>query len=240
MLVIFDCDGVLVDSEVLAAEILSECFQAEGLNRSFDDVIETYRGKSVPDCVVIATQELSELASWQPLSASEKVARGEAFWQDMQTKTLAACETRLKAIPNVKAVLDGLVARNINRCVASNGKHEKMQVTLPLTGLLDYFGNKIFSYEDVRVGKPAPDLFLHAAKTMGAEPSETLVIEDSLTGIRAALAAGMKPFAYCPNDHYGHTNPLLPDVKALGVEYFTDMNQLLALIDREAARIGTH
>lgn len=238
MLVIFDCDGVLVDSEILSAEVLLECFKSEGLARSFDDVLETYRGKSVPDCVLVATQELATLPSWQGFSDVEITARGTEFWHQMQAKTLDACATRLRAIPNVKHVLDGLVERGIDICVASNGKHEKMQVTLPLTGLLDYFGTRIFSYEDVRVGKPAPDLFLYAAKTLGATPTQTLVIEDSLTGIRAALAANMKPFAYCPADHNGQANPLLPEVISLGVEHFTDMAQLLSLIDREAVRIG--
>lgn len=238
MLVIFDCDGVLVDSEILSAEVLSECFIREGLSRSPADVLETYRGKSVPDCVLVATQELSQLPHWKDCSDAELHRRGEAFWEDMQSQTLEACHTRLTAIDGVEDVLKGLVARGIPRCVASNGKHEKMQVTLPLTGLLGYFGDRIFSYEDVRVGKPAPDLFLHAAKTLGDKPSTSFVIEDSLTGMRAALAAGMKPFAYCPPSANGVDNPLLAAVKALEVEHFTCMSQLLALLDREAARIG--
>lgn len=238
MLVIFDCDGVLVDSEVLSAEVLAEAFTREGLPKTLAQVLETYRGKSVPDCVAYATQELAQLPSWQGLDEAAIRARGTAFWHVMQADTIAACYTRLQPIPHIKTVLDGLVARDIKRCVASNGKHEKMQITLPLTGLLDYFGTDIFSYEDVRVGKPAPDLFLHAAASMGVTPDATLVIEDSLTGMRAALAAGMKPFAYCPPQADGTPNVLLDAVSDLGVEVFSDMRELLALIDREAARIS--
>lgn len=232
MLVIFDCDGVLVDSETLSARVLSDCLRAEGFDASAHQVIETYRGKSVPDCVVIVTRELSTLAHWQGLSPEQQNQKGAAFWRDMQLKTLEACKRELTAIEGVEAVLSGLQARGINFCVASNGKHEKMAVTLVKTGLMSYFAGHIFSFEDVVRGKPAPDLFLYAAKTMGAAPAQTLVIEDSLTGLEAALAAGMKPFAYCPPEADGSENLLLPQVRAMGVTHFETMAELLALVDQ--------
>ncbi len=230
MLVIFDCDGVLVDSETLSAEVLSRCFIAEGLPRSAQAVIETYRGKSVPDCVVIATEELSQLPSWQALSEGERQTRGAEFWRHMQLETLEACKRELEPIPHVEPVLQALQNKQVPFCVASNGKHEKMAVTLVKTGLMDYFVGNIFSFEDVVRGKPAPDLFLHAAKTMGVAASSAIVVEDSLTGIQAALAAGMRPLAYCPPEADGHDNVLLPQVRALGVEHFTSMTQLSGLI----------
>jgi HAD superfamily hydrolase (TIGR01509 family) len=232
MLVIFDCDGVLVDSEVLSAQVLSECFQDEGLAVTAHDVVETYRGKSVPDCVAIATRELATLPSWQGLSLDELTSRTAVFWSNMQSKTLEACRERLQPIPGVEAVLQSLQKRGVPFAVGSNGKHEKMAITLDITGLLPYVKGRIFSYEDVARGKPAPDLFLYAAKTLGVDPSETLVVEDSLTGIQAALAAGMRPLAFCPPEIDGSDNVLLPQIRSLGVEYFTRMDQLLGLIFR--------
>lgn len=234
MLVIFDCDGVLVDSEVLAAQVLSECFQEAGRDVTADDVIEAYRGKSVPACVAIAARELAQLPAWQGLQETEIQERAAVFWRNMQLRTLAACRERLQAIPGVENVLKGLQQSGIPFAVGSNGKHEKMAITLEITGLLSYVKGRVFSYEDVARGKPAPDLFLFAAKTLGADPAKTLVVEDSLTGIQAALAAGMFPLAFCPPEINGHENTLLPQVRALGVDYFTDMNQLLDLIHHQA------
>ncbi len=230
MLVIFDCDGVLVDSETLSAEVLSRCFIAEGLPRTAHQVIETYRGKSVPDCVAIATAELAPLEAWQGLSQVQQQARGAAFWRHMQLETLEACKRELEPIPGVETVLNILQDKQIPFCVASNGKHEKMAVTLVKTGLMPYFTGKIFSFEDVARGKPAPDLFLFAAKTLGQDPAAAVVVEDSLTGIHAALAAGMRPLAFCPQEADGGDNVLLPQVRALGVEHFDAMTQLPGLI----------
>lgn len=230
MLVIFDCDGVLVDSETLSAEVLSRCFMAEGLARTAQDVIETYRGKSVPDCVAIATRELAQLPAWQNMSEAEQQTRGAEFWRHMQLETLEACKRELEPIEGVEAVLKKLQSRAIPFCVASNGKHEKMAVTLVKTGLMPYVAGNIFSFEDVARGKPAPDLFLHAAKTLGVAPAQTLVVEDSLTGIQAALAAGMRPLAFCPPEADSRANILLPQVQALGVEHFESMAQLPALL----------
>jgi len=230
MLVIFDCDGVLVDSENLSAEVLARCFAAEGLARTAQQVVETYRGKSVPDCVELATCELAQLPVWAQLSPAEQQARGAEFWRHMQLETLAACERELEPIAGVEAVLQLLQARVIPFCVASNGKHEKMAVTLVKTGLMPYFKGRIFSFEDVARGKPAPDLFLHAARTLGVEPAQTLVVEDSMTGIQAALAAGMRPLAFCPPAADGSANPLLPQMRALGVPHFQAMADLPSLI----------
>lgn len=230
MLVIFDCDGVLVDSEILSAEVLAESFRDAGREVSREHLLATYRGKSVPDCVAIATRELAQLPQNQHLSSEEKNALGAAFWRAMQLQTLEACKTRLRAIPGVQQVLQGLQAAAIPFCVASNGKHEKMAVTLAVTGLLPFVEERVFSFEEVARGKPAPDLFLHAAHTLGAAPAATFVVEDSITGVQAALAAGMTPLAYCPAEHDGSANHLLPQAEALGVTHFSHMEQLLPLL----------
>lgn len=230
MLVIFDCDGVLVDSEIVSAQVTSDCLKEHGIELSADYFLETYRGKSVPDCILMITDELSVLPEWTPLSDAERADRGAQFWRKVQLQTLEMCKQKLEPVKGVMAVLDYLRDQQIPFCVASNGKHEKMQVTLAVTGILPYVQDRIFSFEDVTRGKPAPDLFLHAAKIMGIEPTKAVVVEDSLTGIRAAVAAGMRPLGYCPPNANGTDNILLPEMRALGAEVFFSMDDLIPLI----------
>jgi HAD superfamily hydrolase (TIGR01509 family) len=230
MLVIFDCDGVLVDSENLDSEVLVECFAAEGVRITEHEIDVRFRGKSVPDCVQLSKEMLCELASWKIKSAEVQQADTEIFWRKKQLRCLEVYEEKLQPIPGVAKVIELLKEKQISICVASNGKHEKMAITLAKTNLAQYFDKNIFSYEDVKQGKPAPDLFLHAAKTMGVAPENTVVVEDSLSGINAALAAGMKPFAYCPPQENGDDYYLLPKIKEMNVTWFTNMNQLPGLL----------
>jgi len=230
MLVIFDCDGVLVDSENLDSEVLVHCFAVEGIQITEREIDERFRGKSVPDCVQLSKDLLCELPSWKGKSTAEQQAGTEIFWRKKQLRCLQVYQEKLQPIPGVTDVIEALKQKQIPICVASNGKHEKMAVTLAKTNIAHYFGNNIFSFEDVKQGKPAPDLFLHAAKTMGIAPENTVVVEDSLSGIKAALAAGMKPFAYCPPQANGDDYYLLPKIKEMNVVWFTDMNQLLGLL----------
>lgn len=230
MLVIFDCDGVLVDSESLDSEVLVECFAEEGIAITEHDIDLRFRGKSVPDCVQLAKTILGESVLWINKTEDEKETDTAIFWRKKQLRCLEVYQQKLQAIPGVVDVIKQLTEKQILICVASNGKHEKMAITLAKTGLLDFFGKNIFSFEDVKQGKPAPDLFLHAAKTMGISPENTVVIEDSLSGIRAALAAGMKPFAYCAPQANGDEYYLLPQIKEMNVEWFTNMKQLPELL----------
>jgi HAD superfamily hydrolase (TIGR01509 family) len=231
MLVIFDCDGVLVDSEILSAQVFSECLAEQyGLHVSEHYSLEAYRGKSVADCINMITDELTAKLGWQDLPKEERDERGKNFWRHVQLQTLVACEDRLLPVAGVESVLKQLQAEKIPFCVASNGKHEKMAVTLVKTNLLQYVEGHVFSFEDVLRGKPAPDLFLHAAKTMGVPAAEAIVVEDSLTGVIAAKAAGMRPLAYCPPEHDGKPNALLQPMRELGAEIFFHMNELLPLI----------
>lgn len=231
MLVIFDCDGVLVDSEILSAQVFSECLaERYDIHVSPYYSLEAYRGKSVPDCISMITDELTEKLHWQDIPQAERDERGRAFWRHVQLQTLVACDDRLFPVAGVEAVLQSLQAQKIPFCVASNGKHEKMAVTLVKTNLLHYVEGKVFSFEDVARGKPAPDLFLHAAKIMNVPAVETIVVEDSLTGVIAAKAAGMRALAYCPPDESGKPNSLIEPMRELGAECFAHMNELMSLI----------
>lgn len=236
MLVIFDCDGVLVDSEILSAQVFSECLaERYGIEVSKTYSLETYRGKSVADCIQMITDELTEWLSWQELTESERNERGFAFWRYVQLQTLVACENRLDPVAGIPELLHWLQAQHIPFCVASNGKHEKMNVTLAKTGLMPFVEGHVFSFEDVTRGKPAPDLFLHAAKTMGVPAVESVVIEDSLTGVIAANAAGMQAFAYCPDNEDGSANTLVEEFTALGAIVFKAMSSLPALLLKQLA-----
>lgn len=231
MLVIFDCDGVLVDSEILSAQVFSECLaERYGIHVSSHYSLESYRGKSVPDCIRMITDELTEKLNWHHVPQAERDERGRAFWRHVQLQTLVACDDRLFAVTGVEPVLKELREKRIPFCVASNGKHEKMAVTLVKTNLMHYVEGNIFSFEDVARGKPAPDLFLYAAKTMNVAPAETIVVEDSMTGVIAAKAAGMRALAYCPPDEIGKPNSLLGQMRELGAECFAHMDELIPLI----------
>lgn len=231
MLVIFDCDGVLVDSEILSAQVFSECLaERYGIHVSPHYSLESYRGKSVTDCISMITDELTEKLNWQDIPQAERDEHGRAFWRHVQLQTLVACDDRLFAVAGVEVVLQSLHSQNIPFCVASNGRHEKMAVTLVKTNLMHYVDGNIFSFEDVARGKPAPDLFLYAAKTMNIPAAETIVVEDSLTGVVAAKAAGMRALAYCPPDEEGNPNSLINKMRELGAECFAHMNELIPLI----------
>jgi HAD superfamily hydrolase (TIGR01509 family) len=230
MLVIFDCDGVLVDSEIISAQVSSDCLKEVGVNLSTNYILETYRGKSVADCISMITEELSKLAPWENFSAEEKAERGAQFWRRVQLQTLVVCEKELEPVKGVMDVLDSLKEKQIPFCVASNGKHEKMRMTLAKTNIMPYVQGRVFSFEDVTRGKPAPDLFLHAAATINIPAEQAIVVEDSLTGIQAAVAAGMRPLGYCPPNADGSDNVLLPSMRALGAEVFFAMDELIPLI----------
>ncbi len=230
MLVIFDCDGVLVDSEIISAQVTSDCLKEIGIEISAEYFLETYRGKSVADCIRMITEELSQQESWKSLTNEQKAQQGASFWRQVQLQTLVVCEQQLEPIKGIMPVLDYLRDQQIPFCVASNGKHEKMRMTLAKTGIMPYVQGRVFSFEDVTRGKPAPDLFLHAAKTLNVTPTQSIVVEDSLTGIQAALAAGMRPLGYCPPNANGSDNILLAEMRRLGAEVFFSMDELIPLI----------
>jgi HAD superfamily hydrolase (TIGR01509 family) len=206
-LVIFDCDGVLVDSERLSHEVLQQMLAERGVTIGFDDVVQRFIGTSLPTCLARVADLLGG-----PLPAD--------FQARFAQRTRDAFAAGLTVVPGVEAVLDGLA---LPYCVASNGNRAKVEFTLGHTGLRSRFEGRIFTADDVLHPKPAPDLFLHAARRLGADPARTTVVEDTPTGITAARAAGMRTIGFAAMtpaarlqdagaDHVAHT---MGDVQAL-------------------------
>lgn len=212
-LVIFDCDGVLVDSERLIVKVEAQICRERGWDLTEDDVIREFVGLS--DAAMRA--RLSELVG-------EELAEGwDAEYAD-RYRTALACD--LEAVSGVADAIDAIEAAGLATCVASSGSHEKMALTLGKTGLFDRFSGRIFSATDPEVadGKPAPDLFLHAASRLGVDPGRCAVVEDSPFGLAAALAAGMTPFGFA-----GSVIPV--ERLALdGVTVFKSMTDLPSLV----------
>jgi HAD superfamily hydrolase (TIGR01509 family) len=179
-LVIFDCDGVLVDSERLSHEVLVQMLAEFGVHLGFDEAVRQFMGRSTAG----AMARVGELLG--PAMPQDFLAR-------FSQRSRQAFEAGLTAVPGIEALLDAL---RCPFCVASNGNPAKVAFTLGHTGLLPRFAGRIFTAEDVAHPKPAPDLFLHAARTLGARPAQTTVVEDTATGIRAAKAAGMRAIGY--------------------------------------------
>ncbi len=182
-LVIFDCDGVLVDSEPISNRILAARLTALGVPTSTEQSVERYMGGSV-------TTMLGDV--------EERLGRPppEDFLSGYRSACYAAFGEQLEAVEGIEGVLDALDAAQTATCVASSGEHEKIRFTLGHTGLLERFEGRIFSATEVARGKPAPDLFEHAAAVMGVAIERCAVVEDSPVGVAAALAAGMAVFAY--------------------------------------------
>jgi HAD superfamily hydrolase (TIGR01509 family) len=187
LLVIFDCDGVLVDSEPLSMRVLVAAIGAQGLAVPIETAYRDYLGRS-----------LSSISS--SLRDSHGMPLGDAALESMRHDLYALYRKELKANPGVGEVLDTI---GIPFCVASSSSVERVRLSLELTGLLPKFGERIFSSSMVSRGKPAPDLFLYAAETLGARPERCLVIEDSPAGIAAARAANMRVFGYLGGTHVG-------------------------------------
>jgi HAD superfamily hydrolase (TIGR01509 family) len=179
-LLIFDCDGVLVDSEPIAVRIDVEMLAEVGVTMTAEEVIERFVGRS-PEVIVAETE--ARLGRRMP---EGWFARGEARIRE-------AYATELQPVPGI---VEALGAIEDPVCVASSSGHENLRYKLELTGLYERFAPHIFSATEVANGKPAPDLFLHAASRMGAAPEDCVVIEDSRYGVEAARAAGMDVCGY--------------------------------------------
>lgn len=217
-LVIFDNDGVLVDSEPLANSILAGYLTELGHPTSYEESLRDYMGAAVH-----RVHDLVGERSGQPLPADFDAA--------LHARIFAAFERELKPVPGVQDVLAALVETGTAYCLASSGSHERIRVGHRAAGLDEWFEEEwIFSADDVGQGKPAPDLFLHAADQMGVAPARCVVIEDSPLGIQAAVAAGM--------DVYGYTGMLPADRLPGATGYFGDMNQLAALLGLEGGYSG--
>ncbi|MDH6488261.1 HAD family hydrolase [Streptomyces sp. SAI-127] len=209
-LVIFDNDGVLVDSEPISNRHLAAYLTELGHPTSYEDSIRDYMGSAmhrIHDLVLERTG--------RPLP--------EDFDDVFHARVFAAFERELQPVAGIAGVLEKLAADGVPYCVASSGSHERIRVGHRATGLDRWFADeRIFSSQDVGRGKPAPDLFLYAAERMGVEPGRCVVVEDSPLGVQAAVAAGM--------DVYGFT-AMTPATRLAGAtQLFSDMGELADLL----------
>ena len=211
-MVIFDCDGVLVDSERLTHQVVVDMLAEQGVALGFDEAVDRFIGMSMANGLV----QLKALLGGE-LPAD--------FLPEMGRRTRAAFRAGLTTVPGVEAVLDGLQRPF---CVASNGNHAKVNFTLGHTGLLPRFAGRIFTADDVAHPKPAPDLFLLAARSLGALPAHTTVVEDTPTGVAAARAAGMRVIGFAAMTPAGR-------LQAAGADAIAhDMATVAALLAAEA------
>ena len=206
--VIFDCDGVLVDTEVISNTVLAALLTEAGIPTTLDDAMTVYRGRAIGSVLAIAE---GRLGAPLPFDVAER------YYADVK----AVFVRELVAVPGIVDALDRI---SLPSCVASSGPHHKMAVTLRHTGLWERFEGRIFSASEVVHGKPAPDLFLHAAERMGFDPATTAVVEDSVPGIEAAVAAGMRALAFT---RHGDT----AELEAAGGLPFSDMADLPGMLD---------
>jgi HAD superfamily hydrolase (TIGR01509 family) len=207
--VIFDCDGVLIDSDRLSIKVDVSVMRELGWPLSEADVIERFVGRSDRDAQAAIEAHLGRKL---PAGWKEHVER---LYQEAFARELAP----------VDGVLEALDRITLPACIASSGTHEHLRYTLGLTGLYGRFAGRIFSAEDVARGKPAPDLFLFAAERMGVQPAGCVVVEDSRPGVEAARAAGMRTLAFAG----GLTRAEL--LEGPDTQVFDDMHELPGLLD---------
>jgi HAD superfamily hydrolase (TIGR01509 family) len=178
-LIIFDCDGVVVDSERIVHSVFSDFMAELGITLT-PEINEQFLGRTLADCLRIVAERTGRAA---PDGALDR-------YRERRDRVL---REQVKPVDGVREVLADL---RVPYCIASSGDHSKMRATLGATGLLPLFAGKLFSATEVPHGKPAPDVFLLAARQMGAAPERTAVIEDSINGVLAGRAAGMTVFGY--------------------------------------------
>lgn len=219
--VLFDCDGVLVDSEPITMRVLAQMLGELGWNISLDETMEIFKGKAVRDEASLI-QQRTGFALTQDWLAS--------FW----ARRNAALESELVEVPGagaavreLHAMLDGRIA------VASGADRRKVELQLAKVGQLKYFAGRIFSGHETPRSKPYPDVYLAAAAALGVDPARCAVIEDTVTGAAAGLAAGATVFGYSP-DEPGHSGP--EALRCAGVvQVFRDMHDLPAVLSGWAA-----
>jgi HAD superfamily hydrolase (TIGR01509 family) len=194
-LVIFDCDGVLIDSEIIFGRVLGECLVAAEFPTTIDEAMVLGFGKNR---LTLAAAVETRFGRSLP----------DGFFETMRSRVDMAFESELLPMPGIEELLAALPAQ---RCVASNSHLQRVRHALSVTRLLPLFDPHVFSASQIARGKPAPDLFLFAAGRLGAPPEECVVVEDSITGVEAAIAAGMPVVGFCGGSHCpcGHADRLI-------------------------------
>ena len=212
-LLILDCDGVLVDSEPISNRILAERLTAIGLPTTTEESMATFMGRSW---------------AWGIGEIEARLGRPvpEDFSARYHEELFGAFERDLRSVEGIAAALDQI---DLPSCVASSGDHERIRAALRPAGLLERFEGRIFSAADVERGKPWPDLFLHAARSMGADPERCVVVEDSVAGAQAGRAAAMTVLGYA-----ALTDP--ETLRAEGARVFASMDELPGLVSGCAPR----
>ncbi len=212
-LVIFDCDGVLVDSEPISNASLAQALTRAGLATSTAEALRDYKGLILGDLIDRAQARLGR-----------QLPEGfvEAFERDRE----AQFRLHLEAVPGAREAVEQVRSAGLKVCVASQGKLAKTEMTLGLTGLRALFeDDELFSAHSVPRGKPFPDLFLHAARAMGAKPEDCVVVEDTRLGVKAALAAGMYAVGYAEDERQALA---LADAGATVIRALSDLLPVLA------------
>jgi HAD superfamily hydrolase (TIGR01509 family) len=205
--IIFDCDGVLVDSEVISAGVLVKMGNQLGASMTIENTLKDLKGTSYQYCAEYISNRINA-----PLPIN--------FETEYRTNTFEAFRERLQPISGVKEVIENL---KMPFCVASSGPENKIRLNLEVTGLLPFFEDCIFSCFAIRKWKPEPDIFLWAAQTMGFKPKECLVVEDSLTGVKAAKAGGFDVYGFTKHDFNN-------ELQAEATATFKNMSELLDII----------
>lgn len=205
--IIFDCDGVLVDSEFIAISVLVDMANVLETGLDVKECLISFKGKSLKSCMDSISKHLGT-----PLPSN--------FESEYRKKTFEAFRKDMKPIKGVRHLIENL---KIPFCVASSGPENKIRLNLEVTGLLSYFEGNIFSCYTIQKWKPEPDVFLWAAKTMGFKPDDCLVIEDSVSGVRAAKIGGFDVFGYTEHDYKN-------ELEALATKTFDSMDMLLDMI----------
>lgn len=214
-LVIFDCDGVLVDSEEVSNIVLAQAISDAGWPMSVAESRAAFVGGTMEDMVAAVEARLG-----RPLP--------EAWLRDFETARDEAFRDSLEPVAGVRELLELLRSEGIDFCVASQGRPEKMALTLGVTGLLPFFEGRMFSAFGVARPKPFPDLFTYAAEQMGQTPSRCVVIEDTAIGVSAAIAADMRVLWYAPV-------PVKGDVDGRSIEVFEAMEQVPGMLGLSGA-----
>ncbi|PZO35516.1 MAG: HAD family hydrolase [Pseudanabaena frigida] len=211
-LVIFDCDGVLVDSEIIVNRVFAETLTEAGFAITYEEASQKFVGLSFATCLEKIEQIFGRTVPPEWLKLCKE-------------REIAALRQELQATAGIDDVLKEL---SLPKCVASNSSPRHIHLVLGLTGLLDRFNGKLYSCHHVDRPKPFPDVYLHAASQMGYAPENCVVIEDSVTGVKAGHAAGMRVLGYAPSDrHFSHHEAL---IEAGAKLVFEDMRELPSLL----------
>lgn len=211
--ILWDCDGVLMDSEHLSCGLSAQYLTEAGYNITVDDFVRRFCGFGKNHIYNTISNEIG-YDILTKIDMAKKDAEQDVLFR-----------TQLQAIPSIHALLDQLT---MPMAVASGSSYERLYLTLDVIGLRERFGPHIYSSSDVAKGKPAPDIFLYAAEKLGVAPANCLVIEDSINGVKAGKTAGMTVYAFAGGSHIPDKQKHLNELMELGADWaFTEMQSLL-------------